>query len=167
MLNRLCYRISREEGYVKGCFSLATYQQFSLDSSGECGLYFEHKNLRSGFVAQVVSLNSRRANLGDSQRGRERRGRLTVRQRSPYPKFGERGRGRHPKNSSRQFQVGLHIITSLQRFGGPRETEMTVATAKAQNASSKLFPLARPQDICFFRNTQKMTFMGAIGVGNR
>lgn len=65
-----------------------------------------------------------------------------------------RRRRRHSKNSSRQFQVGLHIITSLQqRCGGP--TSETELAAKAQNASS------RPQDICFFRNTQKTTFMSA------
>ena len=97
--------------------------------------------------------------FGGSQRMRAEsaEGRLTVpvRQRSPYPKFGRRRRRRrHSKNSSRQFQVGLHIITSLQqRCGGP--TSETELAAKAQNASS------RPQDICFFRNTQKTTFMSA------
>ena len=71
----------------------------------------------------VTQLERTTGKFGGSQRGRLT---VRVRQRSSYPKFwrGTEGGGRQPKNSSRQFQVGLHIITSLrQRCGGPKQSD--------------------------------------------
>ena len=112
----------------------------------------------------VTQLEKTTGKFGGSQRGRERE-RLTVRvrQRSPYPKIwrGTEGGGRHPKNSSRQFQVGLHIITSLrQRCGGPKQSD-----GNDCKSLKRFFQVpvrrVRPQDICFSRNTQRTTFMSA------
>ena len=133
-----------------------------MDIFGDGGLYFEqHKNLRCG----VASLHKWCHSTQDGQiwgitknESGERRGEIdrscsTTLSLPEIWSWRRRSR-RHSKNSSRQFQVGLHIITSLQqRCGGP--TSETELAAKAQNASS------RPQDICFFRNTQKTTFMSA------
>ena len=111
----------------------------------------------------VTQLEKTTGKFGGSQRGR-RRGREIDRPSSTtlsLPENLEREGGRHPKNSSRQFQVGLHIITSLrQRCGGPKQSD-----GNDCKSLKRFFQVpvrrVRPQDICFSRNTQRTTFMSA------
>ena len=139
---------------------LATYMGNQVSTFLYDGLYFEPKNLRSGVASLHKWCHSTREDDGQiwgiTKTEIDRPSSTTL----SLPENLEREGGRHPKNSSRQFQVGLHIITSLrQRCGGPKQSDGN--DCKSLKCFFQVLVRVRPQDICFSRNTQRTTFMSA------